>query len=381
MRVLHVIPSIAPDHGGPSRSVPLLVEALKHQGIDVRLAAAGTNGGNNLSLSHLQIPGEVLTADSKRRLAKAVSESDLVEIHSWWNGTSSSAAAACRRAGVPYVLTPRGMLDPACVSNHSMSKWVYRRLIDKVNLAKASGFHFLTRDERDRAVTGRSLSEFQIAVSPNGAMPLPQNAPAGLLHTRFPELKGRRVLLHLGRLDPIKGIDFQIRALALLREEERPTLLLIGPDFGDEQRLRKTAREEHVEPWVIFGGPVYGEERFALLREADLVVLTSLYDCNPVVATETFMMGGAMLATEGCGLSNLAIDGAVKVVPYNLEEFANAMRVLLADSEALVSLRSCAQEYARTLAWPNVVTPLVKLYERLVARPVSKSAYSGSTIE
>lgn len=372
MRVLHVIPSIAPEHGGPSRSVPRLVETLRQQGIDVRLAAAGTNGERNVTLKHLQMPGEILTAESKKKLAKAVAESDLVEIHSLWNGTSSSAAAACRRAGVPYVLTPRGMLDPACVSNHSMSKWVYRRLVDRINLTEASGFHFLTTDERDRAVTGRRLTEFQIAVSPNGATEPPSDTPTGLLRKRFPQLtqlEGKRVVLHLGRLDPIKGIDFQIRALALLSEDERPTLLLVGPDFGDEQRLRKVAREQQVEPWVVFGGPVYGEERFALLKEADLVLLTSIYDCNPVVATETFMMGGAMLATEGCGLSDLAKGGAVKVVPYNLEEFATAMGLLLAQPETLLSLRSCAQKSARSLAWPHVISPLIELYERLVSRP------------
>lgn len=374
MRVLHVIPNIAPDHGGPSRSVPLLVEALRNKGIEVRLAAAGTNGERNVSLDHLPVPGEVLTIDSKRRLAEAISQSDLVEIHSLWNGTSSLAAASCRRSGVPYVLTPRGMLDPACVSNHSVSKWFYRRLVDRPNLANAGGFHFLTKDERDRAVVGRSLSESQVAVSPNGASEPPANVPVDVLRKRFPQLNGKRVVLHLGRLDPIKGIDFQIRALALIPEEERPTLLLLGPDFGDESRLRKATQKHRVEQWVVFGGPVYGDERFALLQEADLVLLTSLYDCNPVVATETFMMGGAMLATEGCGLNDLGGRGAVEVVPYELDKFAGALRSLLADPNRLQSLRAGAKEYSRSLAWTNVIAPLVELYERIVAAPQRKTS-------
>ncbi len=369
MRVLHVVPNISPGHGGPSRSVPLLVESLKQHGMDVRLAAAGTNGEQNITLEHLRVPGEVLTIESKRKLEAAITQSDVVEIHSLWNGTSSLAASSCRRAGVPYVLTPRGMLDPACVSNHSVSKWFYRRLVDRRNLADASGFHFLTRDERERAVVGRALPDSQIAVSPNGAKEAPQDVPDNVLLSRFPQLHGKRVVLHLGRLDRIKAIDFQIRAIAFLPVEDRPILLLIGPDFGEEAKLRKTARDLNVEPWVVFGGALYGEERFALLREVDLVLLTSLYDCNPVVATETFVMGGAMLATEGCGLNDLGTHGAVKVVPYDLATFANAMKFLLNDAEALQELRTAGRKHSQLLSWPNVISPLVNLYERIVANP------------
>ena len=125
MDLLHVIPSIAPDHGGPSRSVPLLVQALRDQGLNVTLAAGGSSDANNVSLEHRKIPGEILTDAAKKKLSKAISEANLVEIHSLWNGTSSWTAAACRHVGVPYVLTPRGMLDPLCVANHVVSKWVY----------------------------------------------------------------------------------------------------------------------------------------------------------------------------------------------------------------------------------------------------------------
>src|SRR5687767_12011143 len=253
LRVLHVIPSIAPDHGGPSRSVPHLVKALRQEGIDAVLAAAGGNDEADLPLKHLPVPGEILTPESKTLLAEEISRADLVEIHSVWNGTSSTAAALCRRAGVPYILTPRGMLDPECVANRAMSKRLYNFLVDDTNIRNASGFHFLSPDERDRAVTGRTLSEAEIAVSPNGAMQAPEDIPVGVLRELFPQIHGRRVMLHLGRLDPIKRVELQIRALAKMPDTQRPVLLLVGPDYGERQRLERIAREEGVESSVVFG--------------------------------------------------------------------------------------------------------------------------------
>ncbi|HEV7747317.1 MAG TPA: glycosyltransferase [Pyrinomonadaceae bacterium] len=372
MRVLHVIPSVAPDHGGPSRSVPLLVTALRAEGINVSLAAAGAVGDEKLTLNHLSVRGEILTSESKQKLARAISNSDLVEIHSLWNGTSSWAAGACRHAGVPYVLTPRGMLDPLCVANRSMSKRIYRAVIDGANIAEASGFHFLSEEERERALLGRKLESEQVAISPNGVLQPPIGLPKNFLTTRYPELSGKRVLLHLGRLDPIKRIEFQISALARIPEAERPALLLVGPDYGEERRLRSIARREGVEAWVTFGGSVFGDERFALLAEADLVVLTSLYDCNPVVATEALAVGGAVLATEGCGLRESGLSGAVIVVPANIDDFAQTVRRLLADQVLTDALRKRGRAHADGyLTWHNVVTPLIKLYENLVKQSVA----------
>ena len=365
MRVLHVIPSIAPTVGGPSRSVPRLVETLREQGIDALLAAGGTNDCD-LPLDHLRFPGEVLSRGSKQKLAKAIESADVVEIHSLWNGTSSIAASLCQRRGIPYILTPRGMLDPKCLSNHSLLKNLYRFLVVEANIRNASGFHFLSEEERDRARLGREIPTWRIAVSPNGAIKAPE-VPTGVLRKLFPQVNGRKVMLHLGRLDRIKRIEIQIRALAKIPADSRPTLLLVGPDYGDAHRLRRIVHEQHLESFVVFGGSVFGIERFGLLAEADLVLLTSIYDCNPVVATEALMMGGAVLATEGCGLSTVAEAGAVKVVLNSLDDFAAAARSLLVDHEAISNLRRQAKEYAHTtLAWKNVVHSLVQLYERLI---------------
>ena len=151
-----------------------------------------------------------------------------------------------------------------------------------------------------------------------------------------------------------------------MTEADRPTLLLVGPDFGDQRRLRMIAANERVEDWVIFGGSIFGEERFALLAQADLVALTSTYDCNPVVVNEALSVGAAVLATEGCGLGRLARAEAVVTVPHNVDAFAKTLQYLLDSPEIRANLRTRARAYSESyLGWNQVVQPLVQLYERL----------------
>lgn len=367
MRVLHVVPSLTMDAGGPARSVRQLVSAQRERGVDAWVAAHGADGEGAIAISHMAGPGEVPTPASAAALSRAIGDADLVEIHSLWNGTVSMAAALCRRLGAPYVLAPRGMLDPACLARRRLLKRLYAAAIERRTLTGASGFHFLSEEERRAAVVGRPLTDEEVAVSPNGA-PLPSaELPAGVLRSRYPMTHGRRVVLYLGRLDPIKGIDLQIEALAHLAEADRPLLLIVGPDYGDRDRLQALARVRRVEPWIVWSEPVYGLERLSLLAEADLVLLTSTYDANPVIVVETLAVGGVLLATAGCGgVEAAAARGAAVVVRRSADDLSRAMRSLLGDREARARVRRSAVPYARdVLDRRRVLDPLVALYERL----------------
>jgi glycosyltransferase involved in cell wall biosynthesis len=144
-------------------------------------------------------------------------------------------------------------------------------------------------------------------------------------------------------------------------------LLLIGPDHGAAETIRATIREERLEPWVRWGGEIYGAERFALLAEADAVVMTSLYDCNPVVATEAMAVGAAVVATEECALGTAHRHGAAVVVPREPAALAREIRDVMTNRCRTSDLRTAARRFATAhLAWPRAVTPLLTLYQRLL---------------
>ncbi|MFT3879134.1 MAG: glycosyltransferase [Gemmatales bacterium] len=367
LRVLHVVPNIDPKQGGPAHSVVALVEALKRvDGLEVKLAAAGPADCIDIPLN-IRTRWSLLTQAARRRLDEAIGQADVVELHSLWNGTISFAGKTCRRLKVPYLYTPRGMLDPFCLRTRGWLKKLSAALGEEKNIAGAAGFHLLSEEEVQGVLQVRPyLKDRPYAVAPNGLGIVPENYPRGLIAQKFPETVGRKTLLFLGRLDEIKGLELPLQAVAKMRPEARPIVLLVGPDFGQEVSLRQLATSLGIAPWIIFAGPIYGNDRFSLLAEADLVGLTSHYECNSVSGTEAFAVGGAVLATEGSSLRHAAQAGAARVVPRTVEAYSQALQELLNDEQQLQHLRKSARLYAlRQLNWDKLVKPLVELYRKI----------------
>ena len=370
LRVLHVVPSINLKQGGPSRSVLALVDTLRNvPGLQISLATANATKPVEHPLE-ITTRWSLLTNASKRLLKDAIQQADIIELHSIWNGVISFAAKTARRCNKPYIITPRGMLDPYCLRTRGWLKQIAAALGEEKNIGGACGFHLLSEEEKQGLLEVRPyLKDRELIVCPNGVDPLTDEVPSGVLYARYPETKNRKVVLFLGRLDEIKGLELPLEALSLMQPAERPMVLMVGPDWGMEARLRAVASQLGVAPWVIFGGAVYSNERFGLLREADVVASTSFYECNSVSATEAFMVGGVVLATEGTGLRAASQAGAAVVVPRTASDFADALRNLLADDARQAMLRKSGMLYAqRQLAWNRLVTPLVEMYHRLAKR-------------
>lgn len=115
-RVLHVIPSVAPRYGGPSTAVWPMTSALREAGVDVELATTDRDGAGRLSADDLpdgRVPTHLFPSPSALSawLRDHVSQYDLLHVHSLWNRVSAAACRAGRRAGIPYVIRPCGMLS------------------------------------------------------------------------------------------------------------------------------------------------------------------------------------------------------------------------------------------------------------------------------
>ncbi|HMP17206.1 MAG TPA: glycosyltransferase, partial [Gemmatales bacterium] len=241
---------------------------------------------------------------------------------------------------------------------------------EEKNIAGASGFHLLSEEEKQGLLSVRPyLKNREFVIAPNGLGQVPEEIRQGLIQERFPEVQGMQTLLFLGRLDEIKGLELPLEAVALLEPKLRPMVLLVGPDFGVEARLRELVSKLGIAPWVLFAGPIYGDDRFSLLYEADIVGLTSHYECNSVTGTETFAVGGCMLATEGTSLRQAGQANAAWIVPRTAQAYADGLRKLLTDDLLRHQLRQSAKLYAqRHLDWDRLVKPIIECYKRILER-------------
>src|SRR5690348_14224556 len=126
MRVLHVIPGIAPRYGGPSAAILPMCGALSRvPGLQVEIATTDADGAGR-ALTQDEVPPcpaplHLFRRDFSERwkvsrglggwLWRHAGEYDLLHVHALWTFSTAAACAAARRHGVPVVIRPCGMLS------------------------------------------------------------------------------------------------------------------------------------------------------------------------------------------------------------------------------------------------------------------------------
>lgn len=366
--VLHAIPSLALHHGGPSQSVAGLLNAMVRTGsVRVSLICAAAQAEPPLdSPMHrysVQFANQrfgLPTRGSCQDMRQAVDRSDIVHVHSFWNGFASTIIAHALRAGKPVVLSPRGCLHPDAIAQSSLYlKKVFGAVLGHRQLAHLSGCHFQTEDEADSSIGVQGLPS---VILDNGVTVPEFATPVAQVRRRlFGSTAEQTNLVFLGRLARIKGIDLQIAALKLLRARGVPAYLnLVGPDGGDLDRLIEVSQAMGVTEYVRVHGPVYSTAKHDWLRAADAVLMTSDFENNSNAALEAMAAGGRLIATQGTLQVTPVNAGAAICVPRTPEALAQAIL------EAPVApVRAAARHYVQASHdWNERANRMVAFYER-----------------
>jgi glycosyltransferase involved in cell wall biosynthesis len=302
-----------------------------------------------------------------KQIASGSKRYDLVHIHSLWNQVATCAAAAARRARLPYVLSPRGMLDQVCLERRRTLKRLYAMLFERRTIEGAALLHFLNDAEAEspRVKWFRFPGHF---VASNGIGLTTSAVERGEFRRRFPGLKDRRLMIFLGRLHPIKGLDLQLQALSLLvRNDPRVLWLLIGPDDGEWQRLRKAIQGMGLEEHAQWLGPMMGQERLSALADADVVVQTSLYECHSMAVGEAMALGAPLVITDTVNRPEVERVGAGRVVSRDAAELARAIEEIFQSPERARLMREAGRRFAaQYLDWANIAHNMNAVYNELL---------------
>ncbi|WP_303773437.1 glycosyltransferase [Anaerolinea thermophila] len=190
-----------------------------------------------------------------------------------------------------------------------------------------------------------------------------------------------RMLLFVGRIEPLKGLDTLMRAIAILREcgvqcHVPHYLAVVGGDpsssgenLSDEMaRLQTLRRELHLEDLVLFLGKRAQDTLPYYYSAADVLVMPSHYESFGMVALEAMACGTPVVASQVGGLAFLVQDGLTGyVVPDgDPQALSDRLRLLLVDGELRQRMGLQAAAYARQYAWENIVERLLGVYSELL---------------
>lgn len=193
-------------------------------------------------------------------------------------------------------------------------------------------------------------------------------------------LGDENVILFVGRIQQLKGIDILIRAAALLsaREDVAPfRVMIVGgrptgesddPEARELRRLKALARELGVERQLDWRGAVAHEELCQYYQAADVTVMPSTYESFGLVAVESMACGTPVVASRVGGLQATVQDGRTGyLTPWrDPGMYADRIGEILASAELRQRLGFGARERASEFGWPRVASQMVELYEELV---------------
>lgn len=384
LRILHVVATYYPAvrYGGPIRSVHGLAAALAKRGHDVHVYTTNVDGDSVLDvpvdrpvdLDGVKVHYFPVSAALKRlywspalerRVRDSIAEFDVLHSHAVFLMPMRAAARAAARAGVPYVVAPRGMLIRDLI--HRKSRWVktaWINLVERTTLANAAAIH-VTADVEGAELTALGLPARRIECIPNGVdWPVEH---VSLEQGPFAQLPERYVLF-LSRINWKKGLDRLITAWQWV--PDIPLVIAGNDDENYRPRLEELARSLGVADRVLFVGPASDAHKWALYERAQLFVLPSYSENFGNVVAEAMAMGCPSLITAEVGIAPLvAATGAGKVVSGKPEELAAGIVALLADPTARQQMGRKAIEAAQThLSWPGIAAQTERLY-RAIQQP------------
>jgi glycosyltransferase involved in cell wall biosynthesis len=234
------------------------------------------------------------------------------------------------------------------------------RIADRA-LGAAAAFQFTAVEEMDLALRVAPLAKLGVAnrcrIIPNGIVMPAQLARSDQAHCqallqRFPELRGKRLVLFLGRIIPGKGLDILTRAFAqLCRQRTDVHLVIAGPDNEGHGRLvRRWLQAEGTADRATFTGLLLGAEKEAAFGLATIFVLPSYSENFAIAAVEAMAHGLAVIITNRVKIwRDVAAARAATVINCNAEELAGAIARLLEDHQARREMGERARQLAAAL--------------------------------
>ncbi len=192
-------------------------------------------------------------------------------------------------------------------------------------------------------------------------------------------LNGKKMVLFVGRIEPLKGVEVLLAAAAQLGGESDFELFIVGGDgtaSAEMRRLQGLASELGLIDRVSFLGPVDHDKLPLFYNAADICVVPSYYESFGLVALEAMACGTPVVASRVGGLTVTVRDGETGyLIPWHYPRpFAERMALLLGDDELRRSFGRTAREAVKSFGWSSIADAVEPLYRELLAESAPKVA-------
>ena len=387
MKVVHIMRGISLEGGGPSRSSQALVASLNAAGCDTWLLSCTAGNVPWIEgVTHFAAPekGERLTDFFTQQFNEI--KPDLIHLNHMWDWQIHLAVKTARQMGIPYVVAPRGSLEPWCLRKKWLKKRIARFLYQDYDLKKAVALHATAVSEAEQFKKLGFTNP--IIISPNGV-----SLPKEGVMPKVEQMNGRgdresvekitdchgleagdtpHRLLFVSRMHPKKGLLELVDVWARVSPKDWVCELVytVGGNFelAYEAQVKAKTQKLGVENQFVFTGPLNDEAKWGAYARADAFILPTYSENFGLVVVEALWAGLPVITTRGTPWAELEERKCGWWVENDLETLARTIQAMMAlsDEERRAMGARGRKLVEEKYQWPAIGRQMAREYERVV---------------
>lgn len=303
---------------------------------------------------------------------------DVIHSHYWLSGRVGMTLS--REWNVPHATTFHTLAKTKLRARAGEREPQLRQDIEALVMSDADGIIVSTEEEQHDVVSLYDAPAHKVEVIPAGVN-LDMFSPVERDYARRElDIGEENVILYVGRIEPLKGIDILLRAVPLLECAGDLRVLVVGGNpSGDTEmeRLKRISRELGIQDSVTFTGPVPQDQLPAYYSAADVYVLPSHAESFGLAALEAMACGTPVVVSRVGGLKTF-VDNAKTgyLVPWRCPEaFAQRLDMLLANPDLREAMGRAGRDKALSMGWDRVADRMLGYYAGLA--PGAWSSMAG----
>jgi glycosyltransferase involved in cell wall biosynthesis len=376
MRILNVIDVVNPASGGGATERSCQMSrylALAGEHVDIlttkwdldieymtKLTGVNCHELNALYFRYL------IPVGAKKWLQQNIANYEIVHLSKNWSLLTHMASVAAASKKIPFVFSSMGFVG---IYNRSqMLKRIYRKFVTTPMIKKASACIGVTREETTDLIHAGASPE-KVHLIPNGII------PEDFLHQdndhfrRQHKLDDRKIILFIGRMDPIKGVHLIIDAFERNRTKLKNwLLLLVGTKTAYRKEMEKKVEKLGLQNSILFLDPLFGKQKSAAYHAAEFVVIPSIKDAMTIIAPEAACCAKPVLITKTSDFGELALCGGAIEVEPSIDDLSYGLSFLTSDNCDRVDMGRKGYDYViKKFIWEKVAMKYWELFQTVSA--------------